>query len=123
MSVSSKWYVQRIDSNTVWLMPVCRGVENREWAQATPAGQMHMLIQNEAALSQFTVGEEFEVVFREVPKPQAGDGHPVKVVEQKDSYGSEKVYYSCGTCGDYARLNEDGTPDWSAHDERYAKAE
>jgi hypothetical protein len=121
MSVSSKWYVSRqIEGGNVWLTPVCRGIENREWATATPAGSMQMFIQNEAALAQFEYGKEYEVVFREVPKPLPHDGHPVMLIENT-GFG-DKVYYTCGVCGSYARLNEDGTPDWSAHDEMYGKA-
>jgi hypothetical protein len=123
MSVSSKWYVTHIEGNAVSFNPVCRGVENREWAQATPGGSMQMFIQNDAAREQFRLYEEYEVVFTHSPKPAPGDGHAVQVVEQKDSYGSEKVYYSCGRCGSYASLNEDGTPDWTKHEEHFGKAE
>ena len=120
MPISSKWYVSRIEGNTVSLYPVCRGVENREWATATPGGQMSMVIQNEAALSQFAVGEEFEAVFVHKPKPAAGDKHPVFPVEVKGYTASgEKTYYTCGTCGSYARLADDGSPDWSAHHETF----
>lgn len=128
MAVSSKWYVSRPlaeDDKNVYLMPVCRGVENREWAQATPAGEMRMLIQNAAAREQFVYGEEYEVIFRHVAKPAPGDGHEVDVVEQ---YGwnpatgqNDKVYWVCGTCGSYARLADDGQPDWSAHEEMFGK--
>lgn len=116
MPVSSKWYVSRIEGQLVSLHPVCRGVENREWATATPGGQMSMVIQNEAALQQFTVGEEYEAVFVHKPKPAPHDGHKVQVVEQS-AYG--KTVYLCGVCGSYARLSPDGGPDWTAHEEHY----
>lgn len=125
MSVSSKWCVQRIDGQSVYLFPVCRGVENRQWAQATPSGDMRMLIQNEAALAQFEVGKEYEAIFREVTKPAPHDGHEVDVVEQRGwnpaTGQNDKTYWVCGTCGSYARLDEDGQPDWSAHEEMFAK--
>ena len=121
MSVSSKWYVSRIDGQTVYLYPVCRGIENREWATATPGGQMSMVIQNEAALEQFKLYEEYEAVFVHKPKPAPGDKHPVSLVTAKSFEGTpaEKTVYLCGTCGNYARLDNEGNPDWSAHDELY----
>lgn len=118
MSVSSKWYVGRIEGQTVYLNPVCRGVENREWATATPGGQMSMVIQNDAALAQFTLYEEYEAVFVHKPKPAPHDGHKVQVVEQKDSWG-DKTIYLCGVCGSYARLSPEGGPDWTAHEEHF----
>lgn len=121
MSVSSKWYVARVEGQQVYLHPVCRGVENREWASATPSGQMMMTITNEAALSQFVVGEEYLTRFDFCPKPAPGDGHEVDVVEQvgwnPKTGQSDKTYYACGTCGHYASLADDGTPDWSKHHE------
>lgn len=117
MSVSSKWYVTKIEGQQVTLSPVCRGVENREWASATPAGSMTMWISNEAALEQFVLYEEYEFVATHRPKPSPGDGHAVQVVEQTYPGYPSKVYHLCGACGSYASLTEDGTPDWSKHDE------
>lgn len=121
MSVSSKWYVTKIEGQQVTLSPVCRGVENREWASATPGGSMTMWITNEAALSQFELWQEYTALFEHSPKPVPGDGHAVRVVEQVAPFelpdGTRKTYYVCGVCGSYASLNEDGTPDWSKHDE------
>lgn len=125
MSVSSKWYVTKIEGQQVHLYPVCRGVENREWSSATPGGSMQMTITNPAALEQFVVGEEYLARFDFAPKPKPGDGHEVDVVEQ---YGwdpqtgkNDKVYWVCGTCGSYARLTEDGKPDWTAHEEMFGR--
>lgn len=129
MSVSAKFYVLSPDPQfpaRVVLQPVCRGVENRSWASATPSGRVELYITNEAARGQFVAGQEYEAIFRHVPKPTPGDGHVVEVIEQKAPYsmpdGSEKTYYVCGTCGSYASLNEDGTPDWSKHDEVFGSA-
>lgn len=125
MSVSSKWYVTHIEGNTVSFTPVCRGVENREWAQATPGGSMQMLIQNDAAREQFALYEEYEVVFTRSPKPAPNDGHAVEVVEQvawnPATRENDKTYFVCGRCGSYASLNEDGGPDWSKHEELFGK--
>lgn len=123
-TVSSKWYVTSVEGQQVNLNPVCRGVENREWASATPGGSMTMFITNPAALEQFTRGEEYEVVFTHSPKPLPGDGHDVEVVEQigwNSLTGSkDKTYYVCGRCGSYASLNEDGTPNWTKHAEIFS---
>jgi hypothetical protein len=127
MSVSSKWYVTKVEGQQVTLFPVCRGVENREWASATPAGSMTMYITNEAALSQFIVGEEYLTRFDFAAKPKPGDGHPVDVVEQAgwnpQTGKNDKVYWVCGTCGSYASLNDDGTPNWSKHEEMFGTQE
>lgn len=122
-AVSSKWYVTSIEGQQVSLSPVCRGVENRAWASATPGGSMTMWITNSAALEQFTKGEEYEVVFTHSPKPAPGDGHDVEVVEQTGwnptTGNQDKTYYVCGRCGSYASLSEDGTPDWTKHAELF----
>lgn len=127
MSVSSKWYVTKVEGQSVTLSPVCRGVENRDWASATPAGSMQMFITNEAALAQFVEGEEYLTRFDFSPKPKPGDGHPVDVVTQAgwnpQTGQNDKTYYVCGTCGSYASLNEDGTPNWSKHEEMFATHE
>lgn len=118
-AVSSKWYVGKKEGQSVFLSPVCRGIENREWASATPAGSMSMWISNPAALEQFVVGEEYEAVFVHRPKPVDGDGHPVDHYEDHPSYDPSKTLHVCRTCGSYAALNADGSPDWSAHQTRF----
>lgn len=115
-NVSSKWYVTAVEGQKVSLSPVCRGIENREWASATPAGSMAMWISNPAALAAFTLGEEYEAIFRHVPKPKPGDGHAVDALEIPNG---DRVYYVCGKCGSYARLNDDGSPNWQAHEELF----
>lgn len=129
MAVSSKWYVSRpVENGVVYLSPVCRGIENREWASATPGGEARMVIQNAAALAQFEYGKEYEAVWVEVAKPEPHDGHPLNPVTLTGGWNpatgkNDRTYYSCGTCGMYARLADDGTPDWTAHEEHYGKAE
>ena len=121
--VSSKWFVQAAQPGDapqlVRLMPVVRGVENREWASATPSGQMTMFINNERAREAFVVGEEYEAVFVHRPKPRLGDGHAVDQYEDHPSYDPSKTLYVCRTCGSYASLNPDGTPNWEKHDEHW----
>lgn len=121
MSVSAKFYVsQPLPSDApqlVRMTPVCRGIENRDWASSTPGGSLTLYITNEAAREQFVVGEEYEAVFTHRPKPAAGDGHPVDHYEDHPAYDPSKTLHICKTCGSYASLNEDGTPDWSKHDE------
>jgi hypothetical protein len=118
-NVSSKWYVTKKEGQSVWLSPVCRGIENREWASATPGGSMQMYISNEAALGQFEVGQEWVGLLDLSPKPALGDGHPVDHYEDHPAYDPSKTIHLCRTCGSYAALNEDGSPDWSMHDEHW----
>lgn len=119
-SVSSKWYVTKIEAQQVSFSPVCRGVENRTWASATPAGSMTMYISNPDALAYFQVGQEYTGLFEHSPKPTPGDGHSVEVIEQKgwnpQTGKEDRTYYVCGVCGSYASLVDD-QPDWSKHDE------
>ncbi len=119
-AVSSKWYVTRIEGQNVYLSPVCRGIENREWASSTPGGSMNMYITNQAALDQFEVGQEYTGLFEHSPKPVRGDGHKADEYVDHPAYAPSKAIYLCKTCGAYAYLNEDGTPNWSRHDETYA---
>lgn len=119
MTVSAKFYVSKVEGQQVSMYPVCRGVENREWASATPGGNLMMSISNPEALAQFTAGEEYSLTFTHAPKPVPGDGHSVQVIEQTGGWDG-KTYYVCQTCGSYASLSEDGTPDWSRHEEIFS---
>ncbi len=97
--IRAKFYVGKVDrpegatAAAVGLNAVCRGVENAMWAQATPAGSIQMHIKNDAATDQFEVGQEYEVTFRRVEKPAAGDGH--QIVEAVNTHGA----YVCEVCG------------------------
>ena len=119
MSVTAKFFVGKIDGPNVYMTPVCRGVENREWASSTPGGSLNLYITNEAALGQFRVGEEYTAVFEHAPKPTLGDGHPVDHYEDHPAYDPSKTIHLCRTCGSYAALNPDGSPDWTKHDEHW----
>lgn len=78
MSVRAKFYVTEIAKTTyggrVNLAVVCRGQDNKEWASATPAGQIQMSIRNELAVEFFDVGQEYFVDFTPAPKGEEGMG-------------------------------------------------
>ena len=99
MTVVAKFYVTEANpsegpaAGKVSLAPVCRGVENALWAQATPCGSITMYIKNDPAVDQFEKGAEYEVTFRKVAKPTPGDGHPVKPVPNMHGW------LVCETCG------------------------
>lgn len=97
--VRAKFFASKVENPEgataaiVELGAVCRGVENAIWAQATPSGYISMSVLNTPAFEQFEQGAEYEVTFRKVAKPAAGDRHPV--VETSDKYGR----LVCETCG------------------------
>ena len=99
-AVRAKFYVSKVDpaegtsaAATVNLQAVCRGIENAMWAQATPWGNITMGIKNDSAVPLFEKGEEYEVTFRKVAKPQPNDGH--EIVQAVNSWGG----IVCETCG------------------------
>ena len=126
MSVQAKFYVGEVQHypNTptaakVRMGAVCRGKENRQWAQATPSGTIELSILNDAATAYFEQGQEYLVVFTKVAKPAAGDGHaPIPVKEATDAQGKPIGNIMCEFCGGYALPGPDG-PDWSAHAEHF----
>lgn len=129
MSVKAKFFVQSVQrtegsstADRVTLGAVCRGVENALWSQYTPSGTITMGVLNEAATAQFVEGEEYEVTFTRVKRPQRGDGH--EVVETRDKHGN----WLCETCGahpswDVAEHGYQNVPrealDWSTHQQIY----
>jgi hypothetical protein len=123
MAVSGKFYVTRLEQTDygtqVYLGAVCRGSQNKAWAQATPSGNITMNIRNEVASEQFVLHEEYEVIFTHVAKPKPGDGHALEI--EYPPYDTEKKYPQCGFCGMYPvkRNDQDGELDWSAHEEFY----
>lgn len=129
MSVSARFYVQHIEpppegssqGTVVNLGAVCRGAHNKEWASATPAGNVRMVIRNDLAAQQFEQGEEYEVVFRKVTRPVQGDKHPIALYR-------DHGWASCGTCGFSAQgQKEPNTPDedldWSNHEAYFERGE
>ena len=75
-TVRAKFYVMSITHTTsggsVILQPVCRGEDNKTWAQYTPSGRIEMNILNDSALAQFVPGDEVYVDFSPAPKGQEG---------------------------------------------------
>jgi len=140
MSVRAKFFVTRLvnpegaTAAEVGLTPVCRGVENALWSQATPSGSITMHVKNNPAFEQFEQGAEYEVTFRKVEKPMPGDGHQVKPVTNMHGWDVCEI---CGAhLGASHALVERETwragygPDSEAykkalvmHEETYAKAE
>lgn len=76
--VRAKFFVQSITHTTsggsVTLSAVCRGEDNKQWAQYTPTGRIEMNILNESALGQFVPGDEVFVDFTPAPKGLEGMG-------------------------------------------------
>lgn len=75
MAIVAKFYVAEKtqfsyskEQHTVVLRPVSRGEENREWAAASPSGELRMQINNKAAADGFLLGEEYLITFEHVPK-------------------------------------------------------
>lgn len=76
MQVLARFYVAEIiqrsydrGARTVKLQAVSRGTENKEWAAATPSGNIEMVINNAAAASQFELGREYLITFELAPNP------------------------------------------------------
>lgn len=71
-SVVARFFVSELKRNaydpnatTVTLQVVSRGEHNKNWAAATPSGQITMMIKNESAASWFIerLGKEIQVDF------------------------------------------------------------
>lgn len=70
MAIQARMYVSQVVKSAVpgmrvTLQAVTRGPENKEWAQATPHGQVEMTIQNEPAAKWFEdrIGKDVVVSF------------------------------------------------------------
>lgn len=61
MSVIAKFKCEEKKTNSVTLRAVVRDKENNDWSQYTPWGEIRMGIDNPNALSQFEVGEEYNI--------------------------------------------------------------
>lgn len=77
MAVTARMYVREITqyahapgSKNVQMVVVSRGVENKEWAAATPTGSAVLGISNQGAADQFLLGEEYLVTFEHSPKTE-----------------------------------------------------
>lgn len=80
MTVRAKLYLESMTHRT-WGTEVSlrvvspRGDDNKEWAAATPAGELKLTIKNEKALAAFTIeqlGQEFFVDITPVPEELQG---------------------------------------------------
>lgn len=125
MSVVGKFFVSEIvthegspTADRVKLGAVCRGAQNAKWASATPWGTIEMGVLNDAATGYFEKGAEYEVTFTRVAKPEPHDGHEPQP-EYTGWMDRSKPANMCGFCGMYATTAEDGSLDWSAHQEHY----
>lgn len=76
--VRAKFYVDEIaktiHGGRVRLRVVTRGEDNKQWASATPSGEITMTIRNELAIEFFDVGDEYFVDFTPAPKGVEGMG-------------------------------------------------
>lgn len=75
-AVQARFYVSGYERNaydpnvtTVKLQAVSRGAHNKNWAAATPNGQIQMTIRNEGAAAFFVdrLGKEIAIEFTEAP--------------------------------------------------------
>lgn len=91
-------------SGVVKLQAVSRGDQNKDWAEATPAGTVEMTINNAPAAAWFRdrIGEDVAVTFRPARIYQPGDGHPYRVSEAPAG-----TAYSAPYCGDCGRRKEE----------------
>lgn len=127
MSVVAKFFVQKVErydnqpsASSIKLGAVCRGRENRQWASATPWGEITLGTLNDKATEYFEEGQEYLVHFTKVAKPAPGDGHaPIPA----PSWGQDDVelaeWVVCEFCG-FSLQRKDGELDWSEHEALYS---
>lgn len=113
MGVIAKFYVSKIHrhdgqptADKIEMGAVCRGPQNRQWASATPWGSIEMGVLNEVATEYFIEGEEYEVIFRHVAKPEQGDGH--EPIPSYSSWDHERKHPECEFCGMSLRVSGEG---------------
>lgn len=74
--VRAKMYVSGIEltnyGTTIKLACVTRGDDNKEWAAATPQGELRLVIKNEQASDQFAPGQEWFIDMHPVPTERVG---------------------------------------------------
>lgn len=118
MSIKAKFYVASVEhfaggGSRIRMQVVSRGAENKEWASATPSGQLEISLSTKAT-AQFVLGKEYYLTFDLAePAPVPGDGHAPEPYDM--GYGST----CCAKCGVY-RGKVDGDDDgWASHREHY----
>lgn len=74
--VRAKMFVSGIKlaqwGTTIELNVVTRGEDNKEWAAATPQGELRLVVKNEAAADQFAPAQEWFVTLTPIPPAQIG---------------------------------------------------
>ncbi len=105
-AVAARFYVAEVTSHAygpkgsgvVKLNAVSRGDQNKDWASATPAGQITMTINNPPAFAFFRdrLGEDIALVFQPVAVAHPEDGHPYR--ESQAEAGSAYGPPNCGDC-------------------------
>lgn len=109
MTVTAKLYVSSVrrqvsapDTVELTFGAVTKGDENRSWAEATPAADFKMTVQNPNAVAEFSLGQEFLVTFEKAgAAPSLADGHeysPTEYEKQNPNpqYGAHN--YRCAYC-------------------------
>lgn len=90
------------------LNAVSRGDQNKQWAAATPVGEIKLTINNPAAselLDEWRkAGVDVEVTMRPVPVLKPDDGHAFRQADD----GMESSWYSQpGRCGECAGMKDE----------------
>lgn len=87
MSVEARFYVSSVtrnaynrDASNIELQPVSRGEENKQWAAATPSGQIKLSITNGAASKWFEdrLGLDVAIAFFDRPLPCTHCGKEIR---------------------------------------------
>lgn len=96
---SVKRQVSAPDTVEVTLAAVTRGEENKAWAEATPAANFAMSIQNPTAAAVFQMGQEFLVSFEpDGTPPSLADDHGYKPTDYEKQKNDNQPYYRCAVC-------------------------
>jgi hypothetical protein len=87
-------------SGKIKLQAVSRGDQNKQWAEATPAGTVEMSINNPAAFAWFAglIGDDLALTFVPVPVLRPDDGHAFRL-----STAAAGTAYGPPYCGDCSR--------------------
>lgn len=74
--VRAKMFVSSIELQTwgtvIKLNVVTRGEDNKQWASATPQGELRLVVKNEHASDQFAPGQEWFIDMIPIPTDRSG---------------------------------------------------
>lgn len=107
MGVQARFYVAELTRQaynpkhlSVKLQAVSRGDQNKDWAEATPSGQVTMTINNDPAAQWFAdrLGQDVTITFEDAVAHTPADGHPYR-----ESLAQAGTAYGPPYCGDCAR--------------------